>query len=55
MRAQMHSYGMAVVPSMLLSCHVGVAGQGDRVLVSSTLHAGYVCMVVGKDEVARCQ
>ena len=51
----MHSHGMAVVATMLPGRHVGVAGPGDRVLVSSTLYAGYVCMVVGKDEVARCQ
>ena len=55
MRAQIHFHGMAVVPGMLPGCHVGVAGPGYRVLVSSTLHAGYVCMVIGKDEVARCQ
>ena len=54
MRARMHSYGLAVVAGMLPG-HVGVAGVGDRVLVSSTLHAGYVCMVGGEDEVARCQ
>ena len=55
MRARMHSYGLAVVAGMLPGRHVGVAGLGDRVLVSSTLHAGYVCMDVGEDEVARCQ
>ena len=55
MRARMHSHGMEVVAGMLPGCHVGVAGPGDRVLASSTLHAGYVCMDVGEDEVARCQ
>mgnify|MGYP006952982477 CR=1 FL=1 len=40
MRARMHSYGLAVVAGMLPGRHVGVAGLGDRVLVSSTLHAG---------------
>ena len=55
MRARMHSYGLAVVDGMLPGRHVGVAGLGDRVPVSSTLHAGYVCMVAGEDEVARCQ
>ena len=45
MRARMHSYGLAAVAGMLPGRHVGVAGVGDRVLVSSTLHAGYVCMV----------
>ena len=40
MRAQIHFHGMAVIPGMLLGCHVGVAGPGYRVLVSSTLHAG---------------
>ena len=45
MRARMHSHGMAVVAGMLPGRHVGVTGPGDRVLVSSTLHAGYVgCM-----------
>ena len=44
MRARMHSYGLAVVAGMLPGRHVGVAGLGDRVLASSTLHAGYVCM-----------
>ena len=48
-----------VVSGMLPSHHVGVADPGDRVLVSSTLHAGYICMVVGEDEskdaVAGCQ
>ena len=55
LRARMHSHGMAVVAGMLPGRHVGVAGLGYRVLASSTLHAGYVCMDGGKDEVARCQ
>ena len=48
-RARMHSHGMAVVAGMLTGRHVGVAGPGDRVMASSTLHAGYVCMDVGED------
>ena len=53
MRAQMHSHGMVVVPGMLLGCHVGAAGPGDRVLVSSTPAlctpaTSYVCMVVAR-------
>ena len=49
MRARMHSHGMAFVVGMLPGRHVGVAGPGDRVLASITLHAGYVYMDVGED------
>ena len=49
MRARMHSHGMAVVAGMLPGRHVGVDGPGDRVMASSTLDAGSVCMDVGEE------